>query len=146
MRAIVIAFLGINLLLSSCGNSGQPDPRLNDSPVLSARLQAETTIQIDFARHIKPILEERCVWCHNGKNEATDYALTNCAEAFKNQQIIPNKPRQSPLYQAAAGKHSKLEIPETKVKIASGDLIALKNWISSGAVWPEGPAGDLDSK
>ena len=144
MRAIVIAFLTTILHLNSCGRSNRALRGLSDKPVLSTRLQTETLTQIDFARHVKPILEERCVWCHDGKK--ADYNLTNRNEALKNQNIIPKEPEQSPLYLAAAGQHPELKAFDAEVKIASSDLLTLKNWISSGALWPKGPSGNLTAQ
>lgn len=146
MKAIVSVFLGGSLLLASCGKWGESETRLEGKPVLSTRLQVETKTQIDFARHVKPILEQRCVWCHDGSDKSMPYALTNRAEAFKGKRIVPGSPDRSLFYLAASGEHPGLKMPAVGVKIAPGDLAVLKRWIVSGAVWPEGAAGELKGK
>lgn len=145
MRAISNVFFA-SLLLTSCGKWGESETRIDDGPVLNGLVQAETKSQIDFARHVKPILEKRCVWCHDGSDRTMPYALTNRKEAFKNQRIVPGKPEQSLFYIAASGQHPTLQMPAVGAKVAASDLKVLERWIISGAVWPEGEAGQLKGR
>ncbi|GHC43380.1 c-type cytochrome domain-containing protein [Roseibacillus persicicus] len=146
MKAITSVFLASALLLASCGKDGDSETQLDGKPVLSARVQAETRSRIEFARHVKPILEERCVWCHDGSDKKMPYKLTNREEAFKNKRIVPGKPNQSLFYLAASGQHPTLKMPAVGIKIAPSDLEVLERWISAGAVWPEGAAGQLKGR
>lgn len=146
MKAITSVFLASGLLLVSCGKWGESETQLDGKPVLSARMQAETKTRIEFARHVKPILEERCVWCHDGSDKKMPYALTSREEAFKNKRIVPGKPDLSLFYLAASGQHPNLKMPAVGVKIAPGDLEVLERWIAAGAVWPEGEAGQLKAR
>ena len=144
MQAISSAFLASSLLfLASCGKSRNSETRIADKPVLSSLVQAETKSQIDFARHVKPILKKRCAWCHDGSDESIPYALTNREEAFKNKRIVPGKPEQSLLFIAAGGEHPPLKKTTVGIKIAPSDLKVIERWIVSGAVWPAGEAGQL---
>jgi hypothetical protein len=146
MKAFSSAFFATSLLLTSCGKWGDSETRISGKPVLSPLVQAETKSQIDFARHVKPILEERCVWCHDGSDKTISYALTNKEEAFKNKRIVPGKPGKSLLFVAASGQHPALKMPSVGIKIAASDLKVLERWIVSGAVWPEGEAGQLKAR
>lgn len=146
MKASSLLTLVPSLLLSSCGKWEESETRIDDKPVLSALVQAETQTRIDFARHVKPILEERCVWCHDGSDKSMPYLLTNKEEAFKNKRIVPGKPEQSLLYVAASGQHPTLKMPSVGAKVASSDLKVLERWIVSGAVWPSGEAGQLKGR
>ncbi|MGJ8725231.1 MAG: c-type cytochrome domain-containing protein [Roseibacillus sp.] len=146
MKAISSVFLASSLLLVSCSKWSESETRIDDKPVLSALVQAETKSRIDFARHVKPILEERCVWCHDGKDKKMPYALTNREEAFKNKRIVPGKPDESLFFIAAAGKHPTLKMPSVGMKVAPSDLKVLERWIVSGAVWPQGEVGQLKGR
>lgn len=146
MKAISSAFLASFLLLTSCGKWGDSETRLDSKPVLSALVQAETENRIDFSRHVKPILEKRCVWCHDGSDQDISYLLTNAEAAFENKRIVPRKPNQSLFYVAAEGKHPTLEMPAVGVKVAPSDLKVLERWIVSGAIWPKGEAGQLKGR
>lgn len=146
MKAISNVFFVSFLLLASCNLWKNPEARIDDAPVLAALVQAETKSRIDFSRHVKPILEKRCVWCHDGSEKNTPYLLTNREEAFQNKRIVPNKPQQSLLFAAAGGEHPSLPNSSKKVQIAPGDLKVLERWIISGAVWPEGTAGQLKGR
>lgn len=145
MNVIVSVFLGALLLLASCGGI-DPETRLDGTPVLSPEIQGETRTRIDFARHVKPILEQRCVWCHNGQDQELPYSLANRDEAFKNQRIVPGKPGKSLFYLAASGQHPTLKMPAVGVTIAPSDLVVLRRWIDSGAVWPAGTIGELKGR
>ena len=146
MKAISSAILISPLLLASCGLWGDSESRIDDKPVLSPLVQGETRSRIDFSRHVAPILEERCVWCHNGKDKKMDYALTDRDEAFKNKRIVPGKPEKSLLYLAASGEHPALEDSSVSIRVAPSDLKVLERWIDSGAIWPQGDAGELKGR
>ena len=146
MKASSTVFLASSLLLASCGIWGNSDSRISSKAVLSPSLQAETKSQIDFARHVKPILEARCVWCHDGTDKKIPYSLASREGAFKNKRIVPGKPNQSLFYAAAAGEHPPLKESSVGIKVAPSDLKVLERWIDSGAVWPEGAAGKLKGR
>ena len=139
MKVISSAFLASLLLFVSCGRRELPERGVGDQPVLSPVVQAETETRIEFARHVKPILEQRCAWCHDG-SENVPYSLVTRQEAFQNERIVPRKPEES-LFFLAAGEHPDLE--ETVIQVAVSDLKVLERWIVSGAVWPSGEAGQL---
>jgi hypothetical protein len=145
MKAIVSVFFGGGLLLALLASCGGIDPatRLDGTPVLGPRVQAETRTHIDFVRHVRPIIAQRCVWCHDGKEENIAYNLTNRDDAFAKQRIVPRQPSKSLFYLAASGQHPSLETPGLEVQIAPSDLAVLRRWIESGAVWPAGPAGEV---
>lgn len=145
MKAIVSVFLGVILLLASCGGIDS-EARLAGTPVLSPEIQGETRTRIDFARHVKPILEQRCVWCHSGKDKDLAYSLANRDAAFQNQRVVPGKASKSLLYLAASGQHPALKTPNASVTVAPSDQIVLRRWIESGAVWPAGPTGELKGR
>ena len=146
MKVISNVFFISALFLTSCGMWGGSEPGMDDSPVLSSSVQAETGSRIDFSRHVKPILEARCVACHDGKDKKVAYALTSRKEAFKNKNIVPGKPKKSLLYVAAAGEHPAINEDGDKIKIAASDVKVIERWILSGAVWPEGASGHLEAR
>lgn len=135
------------LLLISCGWGGKDDSTDTNKPIHNALVRGETRSQIDFSRHVKPILEQRCLRCHDGKNTDTLYALSDGTEAFKKSRIVPGKPSQSLFYVAASEKHpSDSGEPSKGTQLDKGDLLVLKRWILSGAIWPTGEAGQLRKK
>ncbi|MBK1834880.1 c-type cytochrome domain-containing protein [Roseibacillus ishigakijimensis] len=143
MRATTSILMAGGLLLASCGPNDDSESKLKSRPVLSPRLQAETQSYLDFARHVKPILEERCVWCHDGSDKKMPYSLVNREKAFAGKRIVPGQPEKSLLYLAASGEHPTLQMPAVGVQVAATDLEVLRRWIATGAVWPMGSAGEL---
>ncbi len=146
MKAILNVFFLNFLLLTACGKWNKSENRLTNKPVLSTLVQAETKSRIDFSRHVKPILEARCVTCHHRKTKTISYLLTNQKEAFENERIIPGNPTQSPLYTAASGEHPPLGNSSKKIQIAATDLKVIERWILSGAIWPAGEVGQLEKR
>lgn len=148
MKLISSAFFFIigSLLVASCSLWSRAKYRIDDKPVLSELVQAETKSRIDFARHVAPILEKRCVWCHDGSEEEVPYVLTNQDGAFQNKRIVPGKPEQSLLFVAAEGEHPVLKNSSATIRVAPGDAKVLERWIISGAIWPSGEAGQLKGR
>lgn len=146
MKAISNVFFMSLVFLTSCSWWGNSKGQIDDKPVLSALVQAETKSRIDFSRHVKPILEERCVWCHDGSDDDIPYSLSSREKAFQAKRIVPGKPRKSLLFVAAGGEHPALGDSGKEVRIAPSDLAVLERWIVSGAVWPEGTTGQLERR
>ncbi len=143
MKASSLTAFASALLLASCGPWGETRKPHSRQPVLDSLTQAETASRIDFARHVRPILTKRCVWCHQENEIGKLYLLTSKEEAFHKQRIIPGKPAQSPFYLATTGQHPQLKEYPKGVQIAKSDRKVLERWILSGAVWPAGQAGQL---
>jgi hypothetical protein len=101
-----------------------------------------------FTGHVKPILQEHCVRCHNGANPAM-LNLSNRAAAFMphptgRAYIVPGKPDESLLIEAVSrdGLHQRM-MPRLPVSLTDMDIGTLREWIEAGAPWPAGPAGNL---
>jgi formylglycine-generating enzyme required for sulfatase activity len=99
---------------------------------------------IDFIRDVKPILEHNCVSCHKEGNDKGDVILDSKKAAFGGEDVIvPGKPDDSSLYWTTTlplddelvmppYKHADKDYP-----LRDEEKEILKNWILSGAEWPE---------
>ena len=100
--------------------------------------------KIDFARHVRPILEIRCLECHN-KKRAAQYPYFNMQTkegAFTTgvhaPVILPGKPDDSYFIKVLAFDYDHPKsMPPAPDKIWGASLDILKKWIAQGADWPE---------
>ncbi|MDP0491204.1 MAG: c-type cytochrome domain-containing protein [Verrucomicrobiota bacterium JB023] len=146
MKKIASVFFGSVVILASCGGGNKSETRLKGPPVLSPELLAETKTRIDFVRHVKPILEHRCVWCHNGKDKKMPYVMTNRSEAFAGGRIVPGRPDESLLFRAMSAEHEAITMPAVGFKVPKEEVEVVRKWIEIGATWPAGKAGELRGK
>lgn len=99
---------------------------------------------IDFGRHVKPLLEDQCLECHNPV-DAADFAGLNLetrAAALRSGRsapvIVPGEPDRSLLIQVLKldPRHPQ-SMPAAPEKVAGVRLAILEKWIAEGAPWPE---------
>ena len=98
---------------------------------------------IDFVRDVKPILEHNCVSCHRADKAEGDIRFDDKESVFSAEDlIVPGKPNEfDPLNTTLptdddifmppikdADRDYPLTVPEKKI---------LKDWITSGADWPD---------
>jgi formylglycine-generating enzyme required for sulfatase activity len=106
---------------------------------------------VDFVKDVKPILENNCVRCHNPKGTEfekgdTDLDLSTKDGAFASKStIVAGNAEKSKLYSTTvlADDAKKLMPPRNKVtndleRLAKAETEVIKDWINSGAEWPEG--------
>ncbi len=101
--------------------------------------------QVRFMEDVKPILEFSCVSCHQDGNAKGGLRLDNKASAFKGggsgKTIVIGKSGESKLYTLTIleADHDDLMPPQKKGgPLPKAQTEILKNWIDSGAPWPDG--------
>ncbi len=105
-------------------------------------------LPVDFVTQIKPILESRCVTCHNSGALFGDLNLETHALALRQRPtgpvIVPREPEQSRLYLVLTlPEGERKAMPPTGHRIPAGEVALIKRWISQGAQWPAGPEGQI---
>jgi hypothetical protein len=96
-------------------------------PSLSLPLLAK----VDFIREVKPILELRCVRCHDSETAMKHLRLDRKDRAML--VIVPKKPEDSRLFLAARSGY----MPPGGPHLSATDLEILRKWIAEGARWPK---------
>ena len=100
-----------------------------------------------FTREVAPILATRCLECHSEKEPSGKLILSQKADALRGGEsgiaIAPGEPDKSQLLaRVTAG-----EMPPPKrghsQKLPEREIKTLRDWIASGAEWPEGRKLDL---
>jgi hypothetical protein len=86
--------------------------------------------KVDFVREVKPILELRCVRCHDSVSAMKHLRLDRKDRAML--VIVPKKPEDSRLFLAARSGY----MPPGGPMLSSAELETLQKWIAEGARWP----------
>jgi mono/diheme cytochrome c family protein len=111
-----------------------------------ASLQSQSTAKpaqgIDFWERIQPLLEARCLECHQGGKakgglhlDARHSALTG--GKAEGPSIIPGNAAESPLLKRIRSSDEDEQMPPKGNRLSSNEIKLLEQWINEGAVWPE---------
>lgn len=139
MAALMIAC--VSALLCQCQSIPDGGSQFQDDAALwPKRVPAG---RISFQKHVKPLLEDQCLECHNhvdGENFA-GLNLETRSSAFNSGRnapvIVPGAPDKSLLIQVLKldSKHP-TSMPAAQEKVEGVRLAILEKWIQQGAEWP----------
>ena len=141
---VSLALLG-PLILSACQNPEVAQVSYDSVAPSEAR---KVPAQIEFATHIKPILQEKCVMCHNDTVLPGRPGFESAAHASRpgpyGPAIVPGRPDQSRLVQVLRVSESSEEtMPPAGHRVTAQELALIEAWISQGGTWPQGSAGRI---
>ncbi len=130
--ATVAAFMMLALMLS----------RLS-----AAELPPAATNPVDFERDIQPLLQQRCLGCHNGDKQRGGLRLDRASAVLKGGEslgpaIIPGKSETSPLIHVVAGLEDGFKMPPEGPALTAKEIGLLRAWIDQGAKWPAATTGN----
>ncbi|MEZ5327232.1 MAG: c-type cytochrome domain-containing protein [Verrucomicrobiales bacterium] len=143
MRTILV---GAAALLTNCASVDNSAPPAAGSTATPLPLRDDTV----FMTQIKPLLELRCLECHNDK-DAKDYAglsLQTRQSAMTSGRsggvLRPGDPDGSLLLRVLSyGHEHPVAMPPSPDKLWDDKKKLIHDWIKDGAVWPEPPRGRL---
>ncbi len=115
------------------------------APAVAAPVPAAQALTVNFVRDIQPILESRCLECHN-PDKVKGELLMHTAEALlkggdSGAGIVPGKPEASEILKRVvlAADHDDVMPPKKSgAPLTAQQSQALKQWIIEGAQIPEG--------
>ena len=114
---------------------------------VSSLLCAEDAV--DFAKQIGPLIESRCIRCHEPNNAKGDLSLATRASLIESGFIEPGRPDQSALFHAITGiDGNPPPMPKDGDPLTTAEVELIRRWIAAGADWPrsivlrERPKGD----
>lgn len=143
-------FFAFVLLLSGCAAPHEGETTYPGVDSLPPAEMKAAKKKPDFVKHVKPILEGKCVMCHNHKTLPGLMSLENKVQAFKPGAsgvvpIVPGHPEGSLLIANVKGTHPHATtMPQVGERVTSNEIAVLSAWIAQGANWPEGSAGRLN--
>ncbi len=125
-----------------------PLPLLSALCLTASPLMAAAEVPVSFQREIKPILEGRCIECHNSASLLGEVNLQTRDLAMRKRKagavITPGQPEKSLLYLALTlPEKEKKAMPATGHRIPKEEIALVRRWILEGAHWPDGKEGSL---
>ena len=96
---------------------------------------------VDFRRDVAPILQRRCLTCHNERNPRGGLSLHSADVARRGgesgQVVEPGDPDSSYLLDLVVPSDGVAEMPKGEPPLKPGEIAILRRWIAAGADWPE---------
>ena len=93
---------------------------------------------VDFALQVRPILSDKCFFCHgpDAAHREADLRL-DLEEGAKDYAVVPGKPDESELIRRIASNDEDERMPPaaTGLKLSKSEIDLLRNWIKQGAPW-----------
>ena len=131
-----IIILSLTLCLNSCVST--------ESKKTAPKEETEV-----FRKTVKPLIEQRCVWCHSNSKPSAGLNFQNKSTVFDPalRFIVPGDPEQSRIYLAVTkpAMHPTV-MPGDGWGITAAQSQALHDWIKNGAPWPAGNAGKISRR
>jgi len=137
-------------LIASCATPLDPETKPMGENVLSKeQIRAAKSGPVDFVAHVKPVLERKCVMCHNRKALPGHMSLENRTQAMRSgalgAYIVPGHPENSLLVANVHSAHQNVSVmPAVGERLTKDEYEILTKWVKEGANWPAGPAGTLE--
>ena len=97
------------------------------------------TAKVDFARDIAPVLQHRCIHCHQPGNDKSRLSLATFADLASNSYVIPGEPDASHLLDVITAADGEMPLmPKEGPSLSPDQISLLRQWIAEGANWPTG--------
>ena len=102
----------------------------------------DQTVGLSFERDIAPILEAKCLGCHNPNQQEGDFSMATleAIQTADEEYVIPGNAEESMLYWITLplDDGEAPEMPEEGDALTEEETKRLAAWIDVGAEWPEG--------
>ena len=137
------------LLLASCTAPVDSETKpLGENVLSKEQIHAAKHGPVDFLTQVKPVLEAKCVMCHNRKALPGHMSLENRSEAMRSGAlgtfIVPGSPENSLFISNVHSAHSKMSVmPAVGERLTKDEYAILTKWVKEGARWPAGATGEL---
>lgn len=97
---------------------------------------------IDFHEKVLPVLEARCLECHQGGKAKEGLHLDSRAGALAGGDsgepaLVPGSPEKSPIVARIRAADPDERMPPKGAGLAASEIELIERWIAAGAVWPE---------
>ena len=137
------------LVLASCATPPDSETKPMGENVLSKEvIKAAKSGPVDFVAHVKPVLEAKCVMCHNREALPGHMSLETRKEAMRSgalgAYIVPGHPENSLLVANVHSAHQNVSVmPAVGERLTKDEYAIITKWVKEGAIWPSGKAGTL---
>ncbi|QDV22989.1 DUF1553 domain-containing protein [Aureliella helgolandensis] len=89
-----------------------------------------------FRERVAPILQRRCLSCHNHAERKGDFSLQSFATLLESSFLEPGDAAASHLMEVIAPSAGAPEMPKDSDPLTEQQITDIRTWIDAGAVWP----------
>jgi len=127
--------------------SSQSPPMNSPFTVLSVFLLAlfdvahaaeSTKAPVSYYKEVRPVLQAKCMGCHQPAKAKGDYVMTTFAQLIKGGEngsaIVAHRPGESLLVQQVTPVDGKVEMPPKGEPMSTDEVALLGRWITEGAL------------
>lgn len=126
-------------LLLVIGFAVSPTVQAKLTPDQLKRLPPAATIQVNFGKDIKPILEASCIKCHGRGRDKGHFRIDSRETMLKGGEsgaaVIPGKSEESLIVELVSGLDPDNVMPKKGSKLTKEQVSLLRGWIDQGAKW-----------
>ncbi len=92
-----------------------------------------------FRDRVVPVIQKRCLSCHNSVDHKGSFALQTADELSKSGFVEPGQPSDSHLLSVLTPQDGKRpSMPKNSDPLKPEEIAAIEKWIADGAKWPDG--------
>jgi predicted NACHT family NTPase len=107
-------------------------------------LPAAATVEVDFDKHVHPILKKACLRCHDDKKKKSNYQMDSRENLIKGgdigKAVVEGKSAESPLIKYVSGLDPEIEMPPSGDPLTKEEIGLLRAWIDQGVKWSAKPS------
>ncbi|MDG1894238.1 MAG: PSD1 and planctomycete cytochrome C domain-containing protein [Fuerstiella sp.] len=109
--------------------------------LISGQARSSATDDIDFRRDVAPILQTRCLNCHNERDRRGGLSLQSGSSVRAGGEsgaiLTPGDVDSSYLLDLILPEDGSAEMPKGEAPLIASEISILQKWIKSGATWPD---------
>lgn len=132
-------------LLAACTNTPDEGPEtapVGPSVLGEAAIKEALNGAVDYRKHIRPVIYQNCLPCHDGKEFPHLANFTSRSSSMARgpygYRIVPGKPDESLIVRNLSLTHAPVKsMPPVGNRLTAEETKILRQWIREGAVWPE---------
>lgn len=98
-----------------------------------------------FRERVAPLLERRCLGCHNAQDAKGDLSLTTAAGLVEAGYVVAGDPAGSHLLDVVTPVDGRASMPKDGDPLTADEIELLRQWIAKGAAWPADKRLELPS-
>lgn len=103
---------------------------------LLGAVSATAAEESHFFQEVVPILQRRCIGCHNDSDAKGDLSLQSSTSVMDGGFLEPGSPEGSRLLDVVIPTDGKAEMPRNADPLTPAEIAVLRKWIEGGANWP----------
>lgn len=123
-----LATLFVALSINSASLAAQDQSLADQDPSLSA--------QDPLWDQVAPLLERKCVTCHNDQQREGNFSLQSAPSAFADGYIRAGDPAASHLLDLITAADGVAAMPQDGAPLLPSEVQLVRDWIQGGAKWP----------